>query len=160
MGRTHDHKDKTLITFAPPTFDRLADVAANLSADDIAEIAAYGVDDTVTGLEHSVREAYWSMILCRNGVPQAVFGIAVTPEGVGVPWMFATQRVWEWRKDFHKTAIRQIAMWSRMHPRLENFVADCNARSIRWLGTLGFVIDEPLPLGPNGELFRKFWMDT
>jgi hypothetical protein len=45
-------------------------------------------------------------------------------------------------------------------PRLYNMVHGRNKESIRWLKWLGFTIDDPVPHGPDSELFHKFHLEV
>ena len=100
------------------------------------------------------------MIACKDGEPQVIFGIATTDSGIGIPWMFSTGDLGEWRKTFHELALRFIAQWSKSHPMLVNYVDARNKVSIRWLRSLGFTIHPATPYGKHGEPFHRFEMIT
>jgi len=62
---------------------------------------------------------------------------------------------------FVKWAEDEIDRMLAMYPRLENNpgVAAFYRRSIKFLLFLGFTIDPPKPVGPQGSLFHRFWME-
>jgi hypothetical protein len=51
---------------------------------------------------------------------------------------------------------RWVGEMLSVHPRLENHVDARYEKAQRWLGRLGFTLDEPEPYGAEGLPFRRF----
>ena len=76
-------------------------------------------------------------------------------EGVGVPWMLGSERIYDHARDLARYGPRIIAEMRASFERLENYVHTENDRAIRFLRHFGFeVSDEPVTVG--GIEFVRF----
>lgn len=94
-----------------------------------------------------------------KGVPVAMFG--VSGEGtVGVPWMLATDDLKRIKKDLLRECRGYVNDMLKKYPFLTNQVWAENIIHIRWLIWLGFTFEEPEPMGPDNEMFIRFYKEA
>ncbi len=119
---------------------------------DVDELAALGVTPEICMREGMIRSRRsFSMFL--HGRPAAVFG-CVEHETHGVPWAVVCTAVETFPLPFLRSCLRYL---DSLPMFLENAVDARNVKTIQWLRWMGFTIEEPEPMGKNGELFHKFW---
>lgn len=133
-------------------------IGARLRLHDRLEMEALGKDPA-----QSVIDSYhypgrcWTVII--DGEPAIMFGVSSPSvmSDLGIPWLLGTDAVERVSRRF----IRDSQLWVEelMEGKaiLKNIVDARNLRSIAWLKLLGFTIEEPKPLGVNGELFHPFY---
>lgn len=94
-----------------------------------------------------------------DGRAEAMFGVAAVSlmDGLGSPWLLGTDRVGEQAVAFGRMAGAYLATIEKTFPRLENWIAEENVVSRRWLTRLGFDISgEAVDIGGLQMLrFRK-----
>jgi len=99
-------------------------------------------------------EAYAVLV---DGAPLAVFGCAETAVAeVGSPWLLGAVGVERYARQFIELGRSYVAHWALEYQDLYNVVDARNEPSINWLGRLGFVFGEPVPLGPDATPFLPF----
>ncbi len=78
-------------------------------------------------------------------------------EGVGVPWMLGTERVYDHGRDLVRYAPAIVGEMHATFDVLENLVSADNARAIRFLRHVGFEICAPVSMfgGVAFVHFRK-----
>lgn len=87
-----------------------------------------------------------------------IFGCGGVDGEWGVPWMMASDRLLDIKREFVKECRKIVhAMVERYHS-LENYVWAGNKIHIYWLQWLGFTIEKPEPFGIDGEPFHRFYM--
>lgn len=92
-----------------------------------------------------------------NGEPICVFGVAsyAALSTTGYPWIYWTASMSEHKAHF----IRRCRQWTEYNleewERLEAFVDPNDQSAVKWMRFMGFTLDEPEPLGPDGELFHR-----
>lgn len=133
-------------------------LAARLREQDRMEITGLGLEPRAI-----LRASFRASILRRSyfvdGELAAVSGLGgEMMADIGAPWLMTTNTIERVPVTFVKTARRQVAEMLRHRLRLENVVAASYGGACRLLEVLGFTLETPQPLGPNGALFRKFWM--
>lgn len=79
-----------------------------------------------------------SWVGCWNGQPEAIFGVAHGPMGIGIPWLVATDVIAEKPKYFVKMCRPWLDGWSMQYSQLTSFVHAKNELHIRWLKWCGF----------------------
>lgn len=133
-------------------------IADHMRADDVRECAAFG-RRPAEALRHGIMSSLWALAAIVDGEPHAIMGVASRSmiEGIGVPWMLGTDRVYDHGRDLVRHA---PAVLSEMHAtfgRLENLVSTDNARARRFLTHVGFEIcDTPINVGGISFVhFRK-----
>jgi hypothetical protein len=139
-------------------------VTARLRVDDVAEAAAVAGEARLAlhrafsaslmppkvGLLGAEVAALWG--LCGHELPH-----------VGVPWLLMTpaiEQLGPLASYFVRVARRELAAMLMIRPRLENYVTADYAKLFPLLEQLGFRIDEPVRLGPQQSLFRRFWIEV
>lgn len=90
----------------------------------------------------------------------SVFGASEIADGVGSPWMLATDLFDKHRRDLVREVPPYLGRMLERFPRLINFVYEKNAVSIRWLKRIGFQVEPAIPFGPLGSLFHPFHMEA
>jgi len=139
----------------------LVELASRLRPADRAELGACNHFDVQAAVTHSACQSRMCWSVFEGEVLLCVFGVCPLAgyPGVGTPWMLGTTAIGAThRRPLIELPHPYIAKMLEAFPRLVNYVHASNKESARWLRRLGFVLDEPAPFGPNGELFRRFWM--
>lgn len=95
--------------------------------------------------------------------PIAISGIVrlISSPKIGVPWLLGTDEIVKYPRQIlvESRKILKKALESKFE-YLYNYVHEDNELSKKYLKVIGFKIYEPEPMGPYGELFRKFDMGT
>lgn len=94
-----------------------------------------------------------------QGKPVAMFGVSGV-EGVGVPWMLATNDLKKIRKSFLRECRSYVEEMNNKYPLLVNQVWAKNTTHIQWLKWLGFQFDTPVQMGPDNEMFIRFYKEA
>lgn len=139
----------------------IVELAANMRALDIEELAACNHFDRLKAVEDSVRSSAFCRAVLLDGQVLCIFGVAplrsyLLLEDTGVPWLLGTTALFDQRRPLIDLPPSYIAKMLEAYPRLVNFVHAANHRSIRWLRRLGFTLAPAAPHGPNGALFHRF----
>lgn len=85
--------------------------------------------------------------------PAILFGCS-TYEGIGVPWMLATNDILKVARRFVRESRNVVDEWVQEHKCLSNYVHADNEVSINWLKWLGFEFKESALV--NNEKFIRF----
>lgn len=139
----------------PASPDHIPYLAENMRAADVREITALG-RSPADALDAGLRASLWALTAIEEE-PVAMLGVASRSmiEGIGVPWMLATERAYEHGRALVSLAPRVIAEMAATFPQLENVVDAENARALRFLRWAGFEIyDEAVQIG--GVSFLRF----
>lgn len=127
---------------------------------DIAEMWAAGRYTPEYALRQGLAQsdATWTGIV--NDEIVCMFGVSAGSilGGIGVPWMIGTHAIDRHAASFVRHSRGALLMMQSRYEYLVNFVDDRNEAAKRWLGWLGFTIEEPRPFGPYRLPFRLFWM--
>lgn len=129
-----------------------------MRSDDRLEATSLGRDPTSL-----LRDSYRAAILRRtafvDGEIAAMWGLGgVMLSDEGAPWLVTTKAFERVPLAFVKQGRIEIAQMLALRSRLSNVVQASYTRACRFLEVLGFNLDEPTPMGPNNEPFRRFWM--
>lgn len=145
-----------MVTVEPAQTRHVNRIANRMRAADAAECAAFGLGPKA-GLRHSLAGAAlaWTVMIDRE--PAAMFGLRVRSllSGVGHPWLLGTDDMFRARRELLRQAPAYIRAMSETAPRLWNYVAADNEKSLRLIRALGFEIDPDL-VSIGGVLFRRF----
>jgi hypothetical protein len=137
------------------TWEYGAVVAANMRPADVAEVWALARHSPEEAVQRSLEipgEAYAFLV---DGEALAVFGCAETSiPDTGSPWLLGAVGVERYARQFLDLGRSYVAHWAHEYTDLYNVVDARNERSIDWLGRLGFVFGEPVPIGKS--LFLPF----
>jgi hypothetical protein len=140
----------------------IADVyrlAAHLREGDRLEISGLDLDPTAI-----IRASYRSAILRRtafvDGELAAMWGLGgVALSDDGTPWLMTTKAVERIPVSFVRIARDEVRQMLALRRHLENVVLASYRSACRFLEVLGFALDEPVALGPQGLAYRRFWID-
>lgn len=141
-----------------PTRAQLELLAGSLRPSDIEELEAGGSTDILETLVRSCEVSREVYVLSKETEPIAIFGVA-GEGGLGVPWLLGTTVLDSLPRIVLTESRTVVHNMKTQYDRLENYVYVKNRRSRRWLKWLGFSEEEPVPLGPNGEMFCKFYWE-
>lgn len=112
-------------------------------------------------LAFSLRSSLWIRTALVGGDVAAIWGLGggvMDPRGI--PWLLTAAPIERLPVTFLKVSRRIVAEMLDHKPHLSNFVAaDYNA-AVRYLKILGFRMEEPQPMGPEGKMYRLFWMEA
>lgn len=147
-----------MIEFVKPTEELLFAIADNMRDADRIEVMASHGHSPVEALLMGWSLSAFSTVAVYDGIPVVAFGLVITSvlTGAGTPWMLASKDVKKCRSELLKKTPSVIDSMLVICPKLSNHVHADNRQSVRWLKWLGFTIDDPEPIGINGELFHRF----
>jgi hypothetical protein len=140
----------------------MASIAADMRKEDREEVWASDHHTPAEALKWSwAGSDYTSVAVLDTGAPILVVGLNKRDVlvGSGVVWMLGTNLALKHRKVFMEQAKPIIGEMLEICPRLFNKVHGKNKASIRWLKRLGFTIQDPIPHGPDDELFHPFYLE-
>lgn len=145
-----------IVTVRKPEPNDAALIGARLRAVDARECAAFGHSGP-EAVALGIRASTTCWVAVGSHRPLAAFG--VTPisllDGLGRPWFLGTDEVRACWRDLLRLGPSYLATLERHFPRLENWVAQDNHASIRWLTRLGFAVDGEL-VDIGGLSMRRF----
>ncbi len=133
--------------------------AIRLRDGDAMEIAALG-ETQESALAKTLGRAVWAETYLVDGEPGAIVGI-ILPSLLGSiasPFLITGQPIERHRKSFMEQTRDRVAELRTQYALLVSFVHADYARSIRWLGWLGFELGPAVPTGPLGAPFRQATM--
>lgn len=138
-----------------PATDQMANlVVADMREADRLECEAQGLT-ALEAIRMSIAGSYDPKVAFANDVALGAWGVQRLG-GLslrGSPWVLTTNAVEHHKKFFLRTTRDGLAAYMQEHSLLVNMVDARYKQAIRWLTWLGFQIGEPVPAGPNGELF-------
>jgi hypothetical protein len=94
-----------------------------------------------------------------RGSPVGMFGVS-GENGIGIPWMLATDDLKKIRKSFLRECRSYVQRMHEKYPVLINMVWLKNEVHIQWLRWLGFEFDAPTQMGPDNEMFIRFYKEA
>jgi hypothetical protein len=133
--------------------DDVAFIAERMRLGDVAELAASSGRTPLEALSRAQKLSDRSWTVLVDGVPEAMFGIAVRGDD-GCAWLLGT----DWldspaaRRPFAQHSYSYVAKMHKLAPRLYNYVDARNERSIQWLLHLGFGAADIVPNYGKGKL--------
>lgn len=150
------------ITIVDTTAAHIRELGANMRKEDALEAERLGY------VPHRILfRSYRNSLLCRTGFVgddvASVWGVCGNPLGhVGIPWLITSEKVRSTINpvDFALIYRQEMRGIAKMFPLLENWVDSTYNDSIRLLKLIGFNVDNPMPRGPYGAMFRRFWLHT
>lgn len=117
-------------------------LAENMRSADVREVTALGRSPG-DALDAGLRSSLWALTAIEDE-PVAMLGVAPKSmiEGIGVPWMLATERAYDHARVLLSLAPRILAEMQSTFHLLENVVDTENVRALRFLRWAGFEIYE------------------
>lgn len=146
----------------PAQVEHIEAIAARARPQDVAELWAVARTTPAEAMTRGLAGSADACTALLGGAPVAMFG--ATPYsilgGIGTPWMVGTTdlRRWSAQKELLRVAAPAVAqMQARFPALLFNVVDQRNTAAQRWLRWLGFVLIDPVPVGPDGLAFIPFY---
>jgi hypothetical protein len=133
-------------------------LAAHLRDGDRAEVVALGLDPR-EAIRRCYRHAIQRKTYLVDGEIAAMSGLCgALLSDIGEPYLMTTASAAKMPVSFVRHARAAVAEMLIHRARLEGHVAASYRGACRLLEVLGFVLGQPLPLGPQGTLFRRYSM--
>lgn len=149
------------IVFVKPTMGMVESIAADMRQADADEVWASNHHTPLESLMDGWRISDFATIAVCDGEPLVMFGLAQRDllTGSGVIWMLGANSSLKYKREFFIQTKPVINEMLNICPRLCNMVYSKNINSIQWLKWLGFTIEDPIPHGPDDELFHRFHIE-
>lgn len=150
-----------MIIWVKPTQAMVESIAADMRQADVEEVWASNHHTPLESLVKGWEMSDLSTVALCDGEPLVMIGLVKRDvlSGSGVIWMLGANRALNHKKEFFRQTKPIIDEMLTVCPRLCNMVHSKNTSSILWLKWLGFSIDDPIPHGPDGELFHRFHLE-
>lgn len=151
-----------MIQWVKPTVALVESIAADMRQADAEEVWASNhhtpIESMMKGWELSDLS---TVAIDDNGEPLVMIGLVKRDvlTGSGIVWMLGADRAMKHKKEFFRQTKPIINEMLTICPRLCNMVHNKNTNSILWLKWLGFTIEDPIPHGPDDELFHRFHLE-
>lgn len=147
-----------MLRYVVPTRQNLQFIADTMRQGDREELAAGGWSPE--HLHDFAGRAEICVVAEVGGVPCAVFGVTrtgslLTPKNS--PWMLGGTELHKHTKLLLSESKKIVYTIVEEYREVENWVYAESSASIRWLKWLGFTVEDPVPLGPEGQEFCRFW---
>lgn len=131
-------------------------LAHHLRAADRAEVEALGISPK-DGIRRSYRHAILRKTYLVDGEIAAMSGLCgAMLSDIGEPYLMTTALAEKMPVTFVRLARGAVAEMLAQRYRLEGHVAASYRGACRLLEVLGFTLGEPVPVGPQGTLFRRY----
>ena len=146
--------------YRPSEFEDCAILAPKMRQKDAQEVWHSCGESPLGALETSfnlsaVGEV--NTIIADDGEVIGMFGVVSHPNGVGTPWLLASDRLPEVAREFVPQSKKWVENMLEKHDVLYNYVFAENTISIRWLKWLGFsFIKKEENFGANPAPFYEF----
>ncbi len=140
----------------PAEQEHIPALASRMREADRIEVGAFG-KTPARALRLGLSSSLWALTAIVDDEPHAMMGVSSLNmiEGVGVPWMLGSEKIYDHARDLIRYGPRIIAEMQASFERLENAVHVENVRAIRFLRHFGFTLsDEREPYG--GLQFVRF----
>lgn len=145
--------------YRPATLDDVHELAPRMRKSDVEEIAASsGVEPAQALFLSLLAGAETHSIIAQDGEVIGMFGVVPSTDPlIGIPWMLASDRLPEIKKEFLPQSLEWVKEVNKKFPILLNYVDKRNKKAIRWLRYLGFkfpqLVDE---FGVGSKPFYEF----
>ena len=134
-------------------------IAHGLRSADAHEVWAFSRFYPSAAVRFSLKASERTWTLLYLDKPIMMFGVARDSllSNTGVPWLLGTNDIMSIRLTVLKLSRGYIDKMLENFDLLENYVHSENLVSIHWLKWCGFTIEKAQALGPDKELFNRFW---
>lgn len=148
-----------VIEIVPAIDAHVRELSKCLREEDAAEITCFDKEPHKM-LWRGFKNSILKRTAIVDGKVAAMWGVGGVPmTETGTPWLmtsYACERISPLR--FVRIYQEEVKRMLQAFPCLVNFVSANYTKSVRLLENVGFVLEEPVPLGPHNTLFRKFTM--
>ncbi len=147
------------VEVVPARPEHLAPIAQAMREADRAEVWAAAMLRPGEALALSLAASPLAWAGLVDGRPACLFGASAAAPGSdhGVPWLLGTDAVEGNAVAFLRRNRPYVEAMQDRFGILSNHVDARNTASIRWLGWLGFILGDAVPLGPFALPFHPFW---
>jgi hypothetical protein len=131
-------------------------IAEHMREADRIEVGAWG-RTPAAALTNALRSSVWALTALFDDEPHAMLGVAPVNmlEGLGVPWMLGTERIYESGREMVRAVPPVVAEMRKLFPRLENAVWAGNDKAKTFIRHFGWEISERQTI-VNGVAFQRF----
>lgn len=150
-----------MIELVAPNEDLVRKISDNMRKEDVAEIWASHRHLPYDALMNGWEVSDYSTVVLADKEPICMFGLSKGDllSGSGVVWLLGCDLARKHKRAFLQISKPIVDEMLTICPRISNMVHAENKASIRWLKWLGFIIEEPVPYGPDKELFHYFYLE-
>jgi len=148
-----------MLRYVSPSREKVQRIIDDMREGDVEELAAGGW--APEDLHQFVQGARVCVIAEVNRVPCAIFGVTKTGTLLNPrysPWMLGATELHKHPRHLLSESKKIVYTVLNEFEELENWVYEGSESSVRWLTWLGFTIEAPVPVGPEGQKFHKFWI--
>lgn len=146
-----------MVRYDDMRYEDIFDLAANMRADDIAEVEALG-NTPEAALKHAYAHSKFAYVARKDGLVLGAFGVGDSSilGNVGCAWMLTTEaaEMYAARRELVKTAPAVVLSFLEHYDILLNYVDARYERALRWLRFLGFTIEAPVKAHTGFEFCR------
>lgn len=146
----------------PAQIGHVYQLAGRLRAADEAEIRGLGLSP-----KRALYRGYRNSVLCRaaliDGVCAAMWGVAIgrVPGAsllgrVATPWLHTAAAVEAVPYAYVKIGKAEVAAMTALYPVLIGYVAASYVKAVRFLGLIGFTVDDERVFGSVGGQYRRY----
>jgi hypothetical protein len=128
--------------------------------EDLWGLMALG-EDPPEGLLAAIRFSTKPEKIFFDGELTAIWGVVpyCLLTGHGMPWVLTTAAVNKYPIAFYKESMRVVSELRTRYSRLYSLIDSRHTSSLKWADRLGFKVELPQALGPNGMLFSRVTME-
>ena len=145
------------VEVVPAMFGHVNQIAPHVRECDVAEIWAQTHMDPKAALDTALVLCPESYACLLNGTVVALFGVLADETGRnGTLWMIGTDDIYDNADLFHKHTAQWLEHFRGRFDRISNWVDARNRAAVKWIGSVGFRVDDPVPHGPDQIPFHYF----
>lgn len=146
------------VRFERPTPESIRFIADNMRPEDAEEVMAMNHYTPFEAMSLSVKNSAFAVVVVIDDIPVTMLGLVIgsAVTGMGSPWLLSARQALNHRRKFIELAPDIVDEMLQICPKLVNYVHVKNRLSIRWLKRIGFIVEAPVPIGVNGEMFHRF----
>jgi hypothetical protein len=146
----------------PTQIPHLRELAVTMREADRKEIERLGVTVKKV-LWRQYRNSIFTRTALVDAKVAAIWGLAIAMQpnvsplsDLGIPWLHTSAAIEAIPRSFLMRGRQEVATMRRLRPRLASYVDASYAQAVRFIKLLGFMVDEPQPIGVDGAPFRRF----
>lgn len=147
-----------MLRAAPATLHHVVQLLPHLRHEDEREVRSASGKDPAAVLAQAIGISEEAIVaLDEADQPVLLFGVSEVGPGVGAPWMVATTKITEHRRQIAKLTRPAVGALHARYPVLTNFADGRNALHLRWLRWAGFrLLRVDTSFAADGSPFIEF----
>lgn len=149
------------ISIVDTTADHVIALKSTMRDADRREAEILGISPE-RALWRSWKSSLFSKAGLIDGEVAAIWGVRGTPMGIiGTPWLITGKAIEKISPlKFTRIYQKQVDEMINIFPELVNYVDSSYTKAIRMLENIGFKLEDPVPVGATGALYRRFTMKS